>query len=62
MDDTNRLRRRYRIMLAISIFFLFLSVVLFSLTSGFARWLLLLTWVFIAFARWQALKSVPPAG
>jgi hypothetical protein len=61
MDDTNRLRRRYRIMLAISIFFLLLSVVLFFLTSGFARWVLLLIWVFITFARWQALKSVPPA-
>lgn len=61
MEDTERLRRRYNIMLIIGLLFLAGSIVLFfRLGSGLSRWLGVLTWLSITMVYWELRRALPP--
>jgi hypothetical protein len=62
MDGTERLRRRYTILLVLSLAFLAGSVVVFfRLGSGLTRWLVLLGWFSIALVWWEFRRALPRA-
>ena len=64
MDRTERLRRRYTVLLAVSLVLLAGSVILFfSLGSGLTRWLVLLGWASITLVWWELRRALPrPSG
>ena len=62
MDRTERLRRRYTILLMVSLVLLAGSMVLFfRLGAGLTRWLVLLGWASITLAWWELRRAPPPA-
>lgn len=60
MDGTQRLRRRYTILLVISLAFLAGGVVLFfRMGSGLTRWLVVLGWCSISLVWWERRRALP---
>ena len=59
MDGTERLRRRYTILLVVSLAFLAGSVVVFfQFGAGLARWLVLVGWLSIALVWWELRRGL----
>jgi hypothetical protein len=61
VSDTERLRRRFTIMLSVYLAVFLGAIVLVFTLTGFARWLILLVAVCNVVVYWELRRALPPA-